>query len=109
MNFLRHLAVKECGEQIGMTKNDPIIVATDLTIAYELHRERKKLVALQDISLAVDPGEFVVLVGPSGCGKTSFINAISGLVPKASGSVTVRGSEVTVSYTHLPLPTILLV
>jgi len=78
-----------------MTKNDPIIVANDLTIAYELHRERKKLVALQNISLEVAPGEFVVLVGPSGCGKTSFINAISGLVPKASGSVTVRGLEVT--------------
>ena len=78
-----------------MNNKNPIIVANDLTIAYELHRERKKLVALQDISLEVAPGEFVVLVGPSGCGKTSFINAISGLVPKASGSVTVRGEEVT--------------
>ena len=46
-----------------MTKTDPIIVANDLTIAYELHRERKKLVALENISLEVDPGEFVVLVG----------------------------------------------
>jgi len=77
------------------SKDGPIIVAKDLTISYELHRERKKLTALQDINLEVQPGEFVVLVGPSGCGKTSFINAISGLVPKETGSVTVRGEEVT--------------
>ncbi|MEZ7813980.1 MAG: ABC transporter ATP-binding protein [Paracoccaceae bacterium] len=75
--------------------NEPIIVAKNLTIAYELHRERKKLTALQGINLEIKKGEFIVLVGPSGCGKTSFINAISGLIPKSEGSVTVRGKEVT--------------
>jgi len=74
---------------------EPFIIAKNLTIAYELHRERKKLIALQDINLEVKKGEFLVLVGPSGCGKTSFINAVSGLVPKSEGSVTVRGKEVT--------------
>ena len=41
---------------------EPIIAAKDLTISYELHRERKKLTALQDINLDVKAGEFVVLV-----------------------------------------------
>ena len=75
--------------------NENIIVAEDLTISYDLHRERKKLIALQDINLEIKKGEFVVLVGPSGCGKTSFINAVSGLIPKSGGSVKVRGDEVT--------------
>jgi NitT/TauT family transport system ATP-binding protein len=75
--------------------SENIIVADDLTISYDLHRERKKLIALQNISLEIKRGEFVVLVGPSGCGKTSFINAISGLIPKSGGSVKVRGEEVT--------------
>ena len=46
----------------------PVIVSKGLTIGYKLHRERKKLTALRDITLTVNRGEFVVLVGPSGCG-----------------------------------------
>ena len=74
--------------------DENIIVADNLSISYDLHRERKKLIALQNINLEIKKGEFVVLVGPSGCGKTSFINAISGLIPKSDGSVKVRGKEV---------------
>ena len=73
----------------------PIIVSEGLTIGYKLHRERKKLTALRDISLTVNRGEFVVLVGPSGCGKTTFINAISGLVQPWEGTIDVSGRPVT--------------
>ena len=71
-----------------------IIESKGMTISYELHRERKKLIALTDINLKVEKGEFVVLVGPSGCGKTSFINAVSGLIKPMSGTVEVRGTPV---------------
>ncbi len=73
----------------------PIIVSRGLTIGYKLHRERKKLTALRDISLTINRGEFVVLVGPSGCGKTTFINAISGLVEPWEGTIEVNGRPVT--------------
>ena len=73
----------------------PVIVSEGLTVGYELHRERKKLTALRDISLTVNRGEFVVLVGPSGCGKTTFINAIAGLVQPWEGSIEVNGKPVT--------------
>jgi NitT/TauT family transport system ATP-binding protein len=73
----------------------PVIVSQDLTIGYTLHRERKKLTALRDITLTVNRGEFVVLVGPSGCGKTTFINAISGLVEPWEGTIEVNGKPVT--------------
>jgi NitT/TauT family transport system ATP-binding protein len=72
----------------------PVIVSKGLTVGYELHRERKKLTALRDISLTVNRGEFVVLVGPSGCGKTTFINAIAGLVEPWEGSIEVNGKTV---------------
>jgi NitT/TauT family transport system ATP-binding protein len=73
----------------------PVIVSAGVTIGYELHRERKKLIALRDINLSVNRGEFVVLVGPSGCGKTSLINAISGLVQPWEGRIEVNGRPVT--------------
>ncbi len=66
-------------------KAAPVIVSEGLTVGYKLHRERKLLTALRDISLTVNRGEFVVLVGPSGCGKTTFINAIAGLVEPLGG------------------------
>ncbi len=73
----------------------PVIVSEGLTIGYTLHRERKRLTALRDISLTINRGEFVVLVGPSGCGKTTFINAISGLVEPWEGTIEVNGKPVT--------------
>ncbi|MGQ7794313.1 ABC transporter ATP-binding protein [Faunimonas sp. B44] len=72
----------------------PVIVSKNLTVGYELHRERQRLTALRDITLSVNQGEFVVLVGPSGCGKTTFINAISGLVKPWEGSIEVNGKPV---------------
>lgn len=76
-------------------KTEPVIVAKGLTVGYKLHRERKLLTALKDITLTVNKGEFVCLLGPSGCGKTTFINAISGLVPAWEGSIHVDGQPVT--------------
>lgn len=76
-------------------RKEPVIVAEGLTVGYKLHRERKLLTALKDITLTVNKGEFVCLLGPSGCGKTTFINAISGLVPPWEGKIEVDGRPVT--------------
>jgi NitT/TauT family transport system ATP-binding protein len=72
----------------------PLIVSKGVTIGYKLHRERKLLTALRDISLTVKRGEFVVLVGPSGCGKTTFINAIAGIIEPWEGVIEVKGKPV---------------
>ncbi len=48
-------------------------------------------VALEDISLTVERGEFITLLGPSGCGKSTLLRLISGLSPVSAGSVQVNG------------------
>jgi phosphonate transport system ATP-binding protein len=51
------------------------------------------LVALKNVDLTIEEGEFVVIVGLSGAGKSTLLRAINGLVP-VTGSVTVGGREV---------------
>jgi NitT/TauT family transport system ATP-binding protein len=47
-------------------------------------------VALTDLNLAIQPGEFVSIVGPSGCGKSTLLRIASGLSPISSGRVETR-------------------
>ena len=52
-----------------------------------------KVVALDNVSLAVKPGEFVAVQGPSGCGKTTLLLAVGALLMPSSGSVSVDGKN----------------
>jgi len=50
---------------------------------------------VDDVSLEVREGEFLVVIGPNGAGKTTLFNLLSGLTPATSGSVTFAGRDVT--------------
>ncbi len=64
-----------------------------VTVEYRPHRG-PATIAVQDVSLRVAPGEFVVLLGASGCGKTTLLNTIAGFLPPTSGSIQLNGIAV---------------
>ena len=53
------------------------------------------VVALQEISFDIAPGEVCVVVGPSGCGKTTLLNIIAGFDTLTSGEIVMDGSTLT--------------
>lgn len=53
----------------------------------------REFLALKDVSLALDEGEFLVLLGPSGCGKSTLLHIATGLQQPTSGEVLYRGES----------------
>ena len=71
---------------------DPLLAIEGLTFRYRRATEP----AVRDLSLAMSPGEVLLVAGPSGCGKSTLIRAINGLIPHAypgdlSGTVRIEG------------------
>ena len=48
-------------------------------------------IAVKDLTIEVESGEFVVLVGPSGCGKTTSLRMLAGLEEITEGTITIDG------------------
>ncbi|GHE08345.1 ABC transporter ATP-binding protein [Klenkia taihuensis] len=81
----------------------PVVEVNNLLKRFR--REDGALVhAIDDVTLTVDPGDFVVLLGPSGCGKTTLLRAIAGLETPDSGQVRISGRTVYSSAERVELP-----
>lgn len=52
-----------------------------------------EVVALSDIELTIEPGEFVSLIGPSGCGKSTLLRLVANLIEPSEGDVLVNGKS----------------
>ena len=65
-----------------------------LSKRYWFEREDREVLAVSDVSLAVEDGEFLAIVGPSGCGKTTLLNIVAGLLPYEEGTVSIDGKRV---------------
>lgn len=73
----------------------PAILARGISKRYTTKKRRQEaqVVALRNVDLQVDQGEFVTLVGPSGCGKTTLLKISAGLIRPTEGEVLWSGLE----------------
>ena len=51
------------------------------------------VIALQEVDLTIEPGEFISLIGPSGCGKSTLLRVVGDLIQPSSGTVEVNGKS----------------
>jgi branched-chain amino acid transport system ATP-binding protein len=58
------------------------------------------LVAVREVSLAVEKGELRAIIGPNGAGKTTFFNMISGFFPPTTGTIVFDGQDITAVPAH---------
>jgi NitT/TauT family transport system ATP-binding protein len=63
----------------------------DISNISKVFTGERRVEALQDISLKVEPGEFLVLVGPSGCGKSTLLRLMAGLLEPSRGEIVIGG------------------
>lgn len=61
----------------------------------DLRKEFNNIVAVDDVSFSVYPGEVFGLLGPNGAGKSTTISMLCGLLTPTAGSISLKGSEVT--------------
>lgn len=51
--------------------------------------------AIQDVSFAIEPGEFICLLGPSGCGKSTLLGVLAGHIVPAAGQLEIDGAAIS--------------
>ncbi len=78
---------KTAGSKKNYTQAQAPLCVKDLTVAY--HRKP----VLWDIDLTLPEGQLIAVVGPNGAGKSTFIKSVLGLVPRASGAISIYGKS----------------
>src|SRR5262245_10948532 len=88
---LRLDTVASLDAPLGIEMSSPLFHIHDLTKVY--HMGEVEVHALRQVTLALDEGQFVVLLGPSGSGKSTLLNIIGGLDVPTSGRVLYRDTD----------------
>lgn len=80
-----------------MKENNTILEVVDVEKYYKT-QSGETVLAVENLSLTVNEGEFVTIVGPTACGKSTLLRIVSGLMPPTKGIVKIRGRQITEPY-----------
>src|SRR5262249_6092513 len=87
--------IPRCGRREGRSVTEPLLEVTDLSVEYLT--EAADVRAVNGVSFAVEPGEFLGIVGESGCGKSTLLFAVGDLLSPpgevVGGSVNFHGRD----------------
>jgi peptide/nickel transport system ATP-binding protein len=87
------------GSPIDSNSGHPLLEARSVSRTFRVSagalRRSRTLTAVNDVSLAVRPGEVVGLVGESGCGKTTLARMLLGLLPPSLGTISIGGQPLS--------------
>ncbi len=90
--LMLNLAFKDKTEKISINKTASIVIE-NVNKVYET--KKSKVLAIEDVNIRVNKGDFVSIIGPSGCGKSTLLRMVAGLDTPTSGRITMNDKEVT--------------
>jgi ABC transport system ATP-binding/permease protein len=101
-------AVVKIGPYTFVLQNDELVFADrgdsirldaeQITRIVQLKQQKRSLCLLNDVSLAIEPGQFVALVGGSGAGKSTLLRALLGIEPCNSGTIYLNGDDLASNF-----------
>lgn len=94
LDAVPHLGAGTGGELEHADDSRPVLAMQNLVVEFPGRIGQPPVRAVDDVSLAIHPGEVLGLVGESGSGKTTVGRTAVGLQPATSGSVQVNGTEI---------------
>jgi NitT/TauT family transport system ATP-binding protein len=80
---------------VAETPKSNFVDLRNISKAFEPHEPNgRRIPVIDDVSMQVDEGEFIIYLGPSGCGKTTLMRIVGGLEIASAGEVFLAGERV---------------
>lgn len=76
------------------TTNAQTLRAQQVSVTYPGLHDSGPVIALHDVNLTIEPGEFIVALGASGCGKTTLLSLLAGFLSPSEGEITLAGRPI---------------